>query len=109
VTAFTSYRAGNQAELAGRHPWRRPPDDLAHLDLKQGGSSDMDRAINTLVLYGTLAAAIGTVPLALLYRRITVFVFQEMVLVEKDRVPHTHPKSLEEREREAEALMEAHP
>jgi hypothetical protein len=44
----------------------------------------MDRAISTIVLYGALAAAVGTLPLALLYRRLTIVVFQEMVLAQKD-------------------------
>jgi hypothetical protein len=44
----------------------------------------MDRAISSIVLYGALAAAIGTLPLALLYRRLTIVVFQEMVLAQRD-------------------------
>jgi hypothetical protein len=60
----------------------------------------MDHAISMVALRGVLAAA-GIVPLALLYRRWT------------DVAPaprqESLPESLCDREREADALMKAHP
>jgi hypothetical protein len=56
----------------------------------------MDHAISMVALRGALAAA-GIAPLALLYRRWT------------DVAPAPRQESLEDSEREAEALMKAHP
>ena len=79
-----------------------------------GDAADMDRAISTIILCGVLAA--GFVPLV---RRIADLAFQQMELAGRnpsDAMPFlgtapaaSRAATLEDREREADALMMAHP
>jgi hypothetical protein len=46
----------------------------------------MDPAMSTIALCSIFAAAVGTLPLALLYRQLTAVVFRELVFVGEDPV-----------------------
>jgi len=61
----------------------------------------MDHAINTLFACGMTTAAFGIVPLA----RSLIQAAREP----RVRAPRMHQETLEQQEREAEALMRAHP